>query len=134
MLDEQETRNALIADIAADLWRYNSGNLKDFGSGIDRLDGQVSRPLHDPNFWVAFSFWEAWIDQINHGFGQLFYGIPEAEWPRLGAVVLEALQSKKEIAGEPLLEQFDSRNAPRPPPSLDARLYHWLNDTREEFT
>jgi hypothetical protein len=134
MLDGDASRNALINALAADLERYSIGNIKEFGSEFDRLDDEIPRTIADANFWIAFNFWEAWIDQMNHGFRQLFYDIPREDWPTFCEHILEALRSGKEITDWTVLDRFDSRQDPPAPPSLKERLYHWLNDTREEMT
>lgn len=102
---------SLIDVLRADAARHEQGRFAELGRDFDEME--LYRSQHpdlpcDRNESVAHTFWDAWIDQVRHGFGQNFYsGISAAMWPVLAREIADNLESGSAIANSIVLRHFD---------------------------
>lgn len=60
------------------------------------------------NIVIARNFIEAWVDEANHNFHNMYKGIKKDDWPKLTANLLDSLVADKNELPK-VLEQFDYR-------------------------
>ncbi len=116
-------RQRLAGCLESDAHRQLTGSAG-FGGEYDHLDPQV--PRDDPTLMLALQFWDAWIDEREHGFPNRYDGIGECDWPRLALSLSRSLRTD-EVIQDPLLR---SHFATRAPVSLPARLWQLVHRSK----
>ena len=106
----------LITELRVDAIRHEQGEYKNVGSAFEQMERYRSNhPGLLPNenakcFGIAYTFWDSWIDQVEHGFRQNFYsGIPRDAWPALAKEIADALESETSINNPLILRHFALR-------------------------
>jgi hypothetical protein len=74
----------------------------ELGGEFDELD--ATAPRDDPDMAVAIAFWDAWIDERNHGFPGHYEGISIEDWPVLARHIATSLTTGQTIS-EPRIQQ-----------------------------
>lgn len=124
MLNEPEARRALMKALQKDACYHEQGLFNRVGEDFDKLDGEIPRTIHDKHFWIAFTFWECWVDQCNHGFYQQFYdGIGKEDWPVFAREIAQCLERQEVILNPVVLQQFDLSSQG---PGFFERLRNWI--------
>lgn len=97
--------------LRADAARHELGKFGEVGSEFDSVEQYQSEHLYllfDKSVSIAHTFWDAWIDQVGHGFGQNFYdGIDAAAWPKMAREIAASLESGTAITNPLVLRYFD---------------------------
>lgn len=102
----------LIDALRADATRHEQGDFGNVGCEFETVEAYRSQYLLDSpsnkNIGIAHTFWDSWIDQVRHGFGQNFYdGIPPNTWPSMAKEIIQSLESGTPIANTTVLLHFD---------------------------
>lgn len=104
----------LINALRLDATRHEQGEYKKVGSEFDQMElfrSQHPDLQHEENaksFGIAYTFWDSWIDQVSHGFGQNFYsGIAPNSWPILAREIADDLELEVLISSPLVLQHFD---------------------------
>jgi hypothetical protein len=116
-------RQRLAASLESDAHRQLTG-ATDFGREYDELDTQV--PRDNRTLMLALQFWDAWIDEHEHGFPNRYDGIGNHDWPRLALTLSRSLRTGEVIQDPLLLRHF----AVRTPVSLPEWLLHLVRRRR----
>jgi hypothetical protein len=101
----------LVDALRADATRHEKGDFANLGCKFESVE--LYRSAHpdlapSKNICIAHTFWDSWIDQCRHGFGQNFYdGIPPAAWPGMAREIVESLESGAPIVNATILRHFD---------------------------
>jgi hypothetical protein len=105
-----EAKKYIIENLARDINLHLSGNFKNIGTNFEVFDENLPRS-GGPEFnklFVAFNFWDGWIDARNHDW-QYYKGITKADWPKLAQIIIEDIKSDREITDNSILYHFDLR-------------------------
>lgn len=101
----------LIDALRADAVRHENGDFANLGCQFDSVEEYRSQHPNLPssqNVGIAHTFWDAWIDQVRHGFVQNFYeGISPSAWPQMAREIADCLESDAPIANATILRHFD---------------------------
>lgn len=87
----------------------------DFDEALPRDEGREFDKL-----FVALHFWDAWLDERNHGWPN-FYGIARGDWSRLARGVADDLDADRDVSDSLVVAHF-RLEPPRPP----GRVRRWL--------
>lgn len=100
----------LIEALRRDALRQQEGRLSEVGMEFDEVEEY--RSLHrgessSKELGIALTFWDAWVDQVRHGFQQNFYGgIGPADWMELAREIAAQLEGKQPITNALVLKHF----------------------------
>lgn len=101
----------LVDALRADAARHELGKFSELGREFDGVEQYQSEHLYlrfDKRVSIAHTFWDAWIDQVGHGFGQNFYdGIDADSWPTLAREIADNLETGSTITNALVLRYFD---------------------------
>lgn len=101
----------LIDALRADAARHELGKFSEVGCEFDSVEQYRSEHLYllfDKSASIAHNFWDAWVDQVRHGFGQDFYqGIDSSSWPTLAREIADNLEAGCAITNTLVLRYFD---------------------------
>jgi hypothetical protein len=79
----------------------------ELSSEFDIVDAAV--PRREPALEVAIAFWDAWLDERQHGFPGNFEGIGRADWPTLARSIARALATASAIDEPSIQKNFALR-------------------------
>lgn len=101
----------LIDSLRADATRHEKSDFANLGCEFESVEEfRAKHPDLPPNkhIAIAHTFWDAWIDQVRHGFGQNFYdGVAPDAWPGMAKEIVESMESGTPIANPTILKHFD---------------------------
>ena len=80
------------------------------GEMIDDFDAEFPRGSAD--LMMAWTFWDAWIEERNQGFPNLYEGISKEDWGPLATQIIEQLEKKENITHPIILKHFDFSEQP----------------------
>ena len=96
-MTSSERRKILAAALRRDAALQEEGKVEALGAEFDALDQTVEddetekgapRVVHR----IAWSFYDAWLDERNHGFPGHRSGIARADWPALARALADDLE------------------------------------------
>jgi hypothetical protein len=105
-MQSSSPRQRLATSLERDARAQLSG-AESLGQGYDDLDSTV--PRDDPEAMLALQFWDAWVDEHEHGFPNRYDGITESDWPRLAARLAQDLRNDQAVRDQLLLRHFGIR-------------------------
>jgi hypothetical protein len=76
----------------------------EIGHDFDEVDASVKRD--DLDLAIAIAFWDAWLDERNHGFPGNYEGISKPDWPVLARHIATSLASGEAITEPRLRKNF----------------------------
>ena len=109
-IDHQRARDLILRRIKRDKIFHEQGQWEKMGESCDDFDAEFPRGY--PDLMIAWTFWDAWIEERNHGFPNLYEGITKESWPQLAAHIIEQLEKKEKITQIILLKHFDFSEQP----------------------
>lgn len=117
-----ELRIAMAAALRREAEAADAGRAQVIGERYDVFDGALPRDRGSEfdKLFVALRFWDAWLDERNHGWPS-FYGIARGDWTRLARGVADDLDSDRDVSDLLLIAHFRPE-PPRPP----GRVRRWL--------
>ena len=106
----QKLELLLIEALRRDALRQEEGRLVEVGKEFDAVEEYRSNNRDEPvsiDLAIALTFWDAWVDQVRHGFQQNFYGgIGPADWIELAREIAAQLEGKQPITNALVLKHF----------------------------
>lgn len=100
-----DAKNLIISLLKKDAEYQTSGNIEPIGAHFDDYDGVYPRDYRQLN--IAWSFWDSWIDEKNHGFPGFYKGISKDVWPHLALEIADTLEREDDVYNELVLTHFD---------------------------
>ena len=105
----------LIDALRADAVRHLQCDFKAVGSEFEFVEHYRSQHVNEGcnrSFAIAHTFWDSWIDQVHHGFGQYLYAdITAGAWPLMAKEIAEHLEAGTPIDNVVVLRYFDTAPA-----------------------
>ena len=112
-MDATGLRAVLGEHLKRDAALHRQGRLKEIGEGFDQLDTAECHAIRvaDRTVSTACNFWEAWIDERNHGFpgfrrGIEKSGIAKEAWPALAESLAETIRQGALVTDTILVSHF----------------------------
>ncbi len=90
------------------------------GESFDDFDAEFPRGA--PDLMIAWTFWDAWIEERNQGFPNHYEGISKEAWGQLATHLIERLEKKENITQPIILRHFDFSEQP-----------HWLDKWKKRL-
>lgn len=101
----------LIDALLADAVRHDAGDFGNLGCEFESVEEYRSKHpelSYSKNESIALTFWDAWVDQVKHGFGQNFYdGISPGAWTGMARSIVQCMESGDPIDDQTVLRHFD---------------------------
>jgi len=101
----------LVDALRVDAERHDNGDFKNLGDRFDNIESYRDKhpEVHSTkNVGIAYTFWDSWIDQVNHGFQHNYYdGIAPDAWPGLAREIADNMEAGALIANPTVLKLFD---------------------------
>jgi len=111
MMDYERAKKFIIESLTRDIKLHEEGKFDEIGNGYAEYDNEFPRTDHQ--LMIAWNFWDAWIDERNHGFPCFYSGITKETWPQLARHIIEKLSKGEEITDQLILSNFVfKRNSP----------------------
>jgi len=111
----QKLELLLIEALRRDALRQEEGRLVEVGKEFDAVEEYRSNNRDEPvsiDLAIALTFWDAWVDQVHHGFQQNFYqGIGESDWAALAREIAGQLEGREPISNVLILKHFRRHSA-----------------------
>jgi len=104
MMDLEKAKKFIIECLNRDIKLHEEGKLEQIGNGYDEYDNEF--PRTNRQLMIAWDFWDAWIDERNHGFPCFYKGITKQTWPDLAKHIVEKLSEGEEISDQLILSNF----------------------------
>ena len=104
-----EAKKLTIASLNQAIEAHESGNYSRIDSGFDELDVALPRNNADERYdslIISLSFWDSWIDARNHDW-DYYPDFPKYSWPKHARIIVEDLNSERNISDELILKNFD---------------------------
>lgn len=108
--DYETSRNLIVKRLKRESSFHEQAQFEKMGEVYDDFDEKF--PTGHPELRIAWTFWDAWIDERNHGFPENYQGIPKDAWPRIAGHIIEALEKKVPISDPVVLANFDFTEKP----------------------
>ena len=109
-VDYQRARTLILKRLKRDKSFHEQGLLEKMGEAFDDFD--LEFPPGSPDLMIAWSFWDAWIEERNQGFPNNYEGIAKDSWPHLAAQIIERLEKNEKISDAVILKHFDFSEKP----------------------
>ena len=91
MSSEQDAKARFVEFLKRDIEVWLLGNPHRHGEAFEQME-DIGLTWSDRQLDVAYTFYEAWIDEVGHGFPRFYPGIEPGDWPALGQQVVDVLE------------------------------------------
>lgn len=117
----QELKQKMIDTLLQKAEAHENEQFEEVKNGFEEMDQKLPRNEGSEygKVFVAFHFWDGWIDSINHNWQEYYQGIGKSDWPKLAKSLAHTLENDEETSEEIIKEHFDFRNQP---PNLFERI------------
>ncbi len=104
-VDQERARALILKRLKRDKIFHERLEFDKMGEVHDDFDREF--PKGHTDLMIAWTFWDAWINERNQGFPGFYAGISKEAWPRLSAHVIEKIENKTPISDQLILTHFD---------------------------
>ena len=108
--DYENSRSLILKRLKRDQQFHRQGQYEKMGESYDDFDEKF--PTDFPDLMIAWTFWDAWIDERNQEFPNLYSGITKKDWPDLAQYIIDQLEKKQPVIHPILLQNFDFAQKP----------------------
>ena len=109
-INYNSAKELILRRLKRDSAFHQEGQFDKMGEPYDDFDEKFPRPFVD--LMIAWTFWDAWIDERNHGFPGFYQGITRDSWPKLAGHIINQLEKKQPITDPLVLAHFDFTEKP----------------------
>ena len=115
-MKHSQRRSRLISALRRDATLQADGQVGQLGSDFDELDRPIEDDIANTSeacaVRAAWEFYDAWLDDAQHGFPTFYYGITQDQWPELARLMADTLD-RREAISHPVLRRFVPRSCER---------------------
>jgi hypothetical protein len=101
-----DVRKKLIESLTEMIAFHNEGEFELPNRKFDEIDSSRGQ-FSDPTLSIAWNFWDAWLDEANHGFRGYYGKIGQEDWPILAEELIQSLSKLLPITNPTILQEFD---------------------------
>ena len=109
-LNYKESKELILKRLKRDMALHEQGAFNKMGEVYDDFDEKFPRGYLD--LMIAWTFWDAWLEERNQGFPNSYEGITKEKWPVLAKELVLTLEKNEQIVQPLILSHFDWTEKP----------------------